>query len=318
MTTKQLVIDGDPGLGDAVAMALALFDPRVEVLGLTATAGVVSGAQANRNVHLLVNHLDLTRNPRLGWCSDDLPPCEAVTPNLPLHYLHGPCGMGEHSQETSLPHHRVEAAKVIVELVKANPHKVTVLTLGPMTNVALACELLPDFPQMVKSVMSLAGVWQGYGDVTASSELNTYVDPESLKRIIHKQVPLTLVPIDIASQLQLTFNDLERLPLQDKLPLPTFLSKLLPYGLRSCRHHLGQEGLSIPEVVAMIAVSRPEFFTSHAVHMDVETRGELTRGMIVFDRRPNPSTTPRNHVIQKMERDKVLEYFHRIIGNSVR
>jgi inosine-uridine nucleoside N-ribohydrolase len=318
MSVHKIIIDADPGIGDAIAISLSMFDPRLEVLAVTATAGAVAGKQANRNIQLLLNYLDLPKVPRVGYCVDDLPRCLAPDENYPLDLLNGPAGLGEFELDFSLPHHRLDSGKVIAETVKAHPGEVTVITLGPFTNLAMAAEYLPDFASQVKSVVCLAGIWEGAGEITAVAEQNIYHDPESAKRVLQKKIPLVLLPVDLARQVQCSFSDLENLPLSDRLPFPSLLSKLLPFGQRMARHHLGREGFSLQEVAALAVVSRPELFTRQTVTLDIETRGELTRGMTIFDRRIQQQNSSNIEVIKSLNKDEILAYFTRIVCNSVR
>src|SRR5579863_7203792 len=139
---RKLIIDLDPGIGDAVAAALAMVDPDFDVLALTATAGIVPGSIATRNLHAIVAQVDPPKWPRIG-SAPVAPALERSTfhsvrneNKATLAALSGPAGLGDMELFVPELHHRHEAWKVLVDTVKANPHEVTLLTLGPLTNVA--------------------------------------------------------------------------------------------------------------------------------------------------------------------------------------
>ena len=115
----KLIIDTDSGIVDSLAMLVALVDPTVEVLGVTATAGTVSGLQATRNLHYLVGLADPIRHPRIGQSDVADCPGDHTPPGLPTHYtLNGPCGLGEVQPQVPDLHNRRQSAKLIVDLVR--------------------------------------------------------------------------------------------------------------------------------------------------------------------------------------------------------
>src|SRR5688500_12591123 len=144
MPTK-LVIDADPGIGDAFAIAIALLDPEVDVVALTATAGQVSGAQASHNIHAILALLDPDRRPRIGDCERPVPALPEDGREFSPLLLNGPGGLGDCSPPVATLHHRHEAVKLMAELVRSEPNEITLLTLGPLTNVELAVDMHAEF-----------------------------------------------------------------------------------------------------------------------------------------------------------------------------
>ncbi|HEY2251839.1 MAG TPA: nucleoside hydrolase, partial [Planctomycetaceae bacterium] len=135
---RKLIIDLDPGIGDAVAAVLAMLDPEIDLLALTATAGIVSGEMATRNLHGIVASVDPPKWPRIG----SAPPTTGLqrsADNPALAALNGKTGMGDLEIFAPEPHHRHESSKVLLDMVRSHPQEVTLLTLGPLTNVAAAC-----------------------------------------------------------------------------------------------------------------------------------------------------------------------------------
>ena len=140
---RKVILDVDPGVDDAVALCLALFDPRLEVVAITATGGNVSPEQATRNVEAIVEQLDPPRWPRIGAASNDI--------SLPVdaRHIHGSDGLGDAAFNVAELHHRHPADHVICNAVRAAPSDVTIVALGPLTNIAAALQRDPDLATIV-------------------------------------------------------------------------------------------------------------------------------------------------------------------------
>ncbi len=282
MLTKKILFDVDPGIDDAVALSLALFDPQLEVVAVTAVAGNVQPEQATRNVQAIIEQLDPPRWPRIGEASD--PDLGLPSRNIQLH---GPDGLGNANFQVSELQHRHAAEKVIHEEVRAAPGEITIVALGPLTNVARAFARDPALPEIVGQIVMMGGTLDGVGNVTPAADFNIYCDPESARAVFRSAAAtMTLVPIDITRQVTFGYDLLENLP-DGNSRVGRFLSKILPHLFRSYRQELGYESICLNDAVALIAALHPELFEIELVAGDVELSGELTRGATVFDRRRN-------------------------------
>jgi inosine-uridine nucleoside N-ribohydrolase len=116
------------------------------------------------------------------------------------------------------------------------------------------------------------------------ADFNIYCDPLSARRVLKSAATKTLVPLDVSGELAFTFDFLEQLP-AETTRAGKFLRQILPFAYRAQRQMLGQEHINLHDVAAIVAVTNPELFETEALAGDVETEGELTNGMIVFDRR---------------------------------
>ncbi|REK15948.1 MAG: nucleoside hydrolase [Planctomycetota bacterium] len=278
--TKKLLLDVDPGIDDAVALCLALFDPQIEVVAVTAVGGNVPPEQATRNVQAVVEQLDPPRRPRIG---------EASEPDMGLPrrnvQLHGPDGLGNSNFEVSQLQHRHPSDKVIYEEVRAAPGEVTIVALGPLTNVARALARDPALGEMVSQIVIMGGTLAGVGNVTPAADFNIYCDPESARAVFRSSAATkTLVPIDVSCQVTFGYDLLEKLP-REHHRVGRFLRGILPYLFRSYRQELGYESICLNDAVALLAALHPELFEVDLAAVDVELSGELTRGATVFDRR---------------------------------
>lgn len=277
---RKVIIDCDPGIDDALALTLALFDPRLEVVAITAVAGNVPAERATLNVQAIVERLDPPRYPRLGaaTAADDVPYTDG-------RHLHGPDGLGGVGLAVSKLARQHPAEKLICDEVRAAPGDITIVCLGPLTNVARALVREPDLAEQISRIVIRGGSVKGIGDVTPCAEANIYADPVSAKAVFKSPITKTLIPLDVTDQVVWSLDLLEKLPAEFSRA-GKLLRATLPYLFRSHRQHLGLESIRLPDVIGLCAVIHPELFHTEELSADVETTGEITTGMTIFDRRP--------------------------------
>src|SRR5262245_35155837 len=275
---RKVIIDADPGIDDAVAIALAVFDPALEVVAVTATGGNVFPSQATRNVQTIIEHLDPPRWPRIGAAAEDNP--------LPAdgRLLHGNNGLGNVDFPFAGLANLHPAEKVLCDEVRAAPEEITVLCLGPLTNVARAMQRDPEFVTQVGRLVISGGAIAAAGRLSPVADFNIYCDPMSARRVLKSPATKTLVPLDVSGELTFMFDFLHQLP-PETTRVGKFLRQILPFAFRSQRQVLGQEHINLHDLTALVAVTNPELFETEMLAGDVETEGELTSGMVVFDRR---------------------------------
>ncbi len=312
---QKVMIDCDPGVSDALAITLALSDPELEVVALTAVGGRVTAAQAGRNLMTLLEAVDPPRFPRLGVA--DFPDVEFERARFGERYgedadfdrrLQGESGFGDWPVGDAELHHPRAAAKLMVDITREHPGQVTLITLGPLTNVALAMELDPEFPARLGGLVSFAGTWDGPGDVAPAAEFNICFNPVAARHALRCPTTKTLLPLNVARKAVLTFDRVQQLPVDDVCSCGRLLRSLLGFALRVQHEQLGMEGMWLHDLAAVAAVSHPELFTSQNLGVDIETEGHLTRGCTVFDRRPRPRWRPNIDVLTDMDSRGVLDY----------
>jgi inosine-uridine nucleoside N-ribohydrolase len=315
---QKLIIDADPGIGDAVAIAVALHDPNLDVLAVTATAGRVSGEQATHNIQGIMYALDPPKQPRVGTSSGPrcAPEVEFEASVVSTDDLQGPGGLGECDFRAAELHRSHESAKLMIELVRTYPSEITLLTLGPLTNVEIAAERAPDFLSGLNGLVCLGGAVGVGGDVTPAAEFNIYADPEAARLVLCSAATKTLIPLDASAQVTLTFENYTRLQERNDTPLTRLMDEMLPFAFRAQHEFLGREGVQLDELVALAAVSRPRLCETRSLSVDVETRGELTRGMTVFDRRGIPRWQANIDAALDVDAQGVLDYLSSIVAGS--
>lgn len=315
---QKLVIDADPGIGDAVAIALALLDPGIELLAVTATAGCVTGRQATRNIQAVLGLLDPPKLPRLGACDDRIATAELTFAGADIRWdrINGPKGLGEWEPQVADLYDPIESSKLLVDLVKEHPNEITLLTLGPLTNVELAADKSRAFLSGLKELVCLGGSVEAGGDVTAAAEFNMYVNPIAARTVLRSRVTKTLVPLDVCRKITITVSQYERFMAGLSGPAKDLFERLLPYAFRASHEVFGIEGVALNEVVALAAAARPDLFGRTAMAVNVETTGELTRGMTVFDRRGQRQWQANIDVLRTADAQGVLDHAMKVVTGT--
>jgi inosine-uridine nucleoside N-ribohydrolase len=277
--TRKIIIDCDPGIDDAVAICMALFDPRLEVLAITATPGTVDATRATANVTAIISELDPPRYPRIGKAT----PAEHA-PVADDSLLHGSDGLGGCHFAASARQHQPASEKVISELLHQHPNEITLVCLGPLTNLAKLCRRDPSALELINTVIISGGSVNHPGNATSVAERNMYFDPRSANEVFTSATTRLLVPLDVTERVLFGVELLEKLP--DKFTRAgSLLHKFMPYAFRTAHQRLGRELIPLYDPTTLIALLEPELFSWKGMAGRVETRGELTSGMTVFDRR---------------------------------
>jgi inosine-uridine nucleoside N-ribohydrolase len=303
---RKLIIVTDPGIDGAFAVALALHDPELDLIGLAATAGNVSAEQATRNVHILIEHLDPPRWPRLGAA-------------LPLEFdidavkLHGSGGLGGVDFPCAQLHHPHPSDKLISDLVHLHPNEVAVVLMGPVSTFARVLDRDADVATMVERLIIVGGSWHEPGDASAVAEFHFFCDPPAARQVLRCGAPITLLPLDVTRKLLFAPTELLAPP-DSESPTTRFLQQIVPQGIAGAASLYGVEGFYLQDVLGLIPLVMPEALTTRSVAADVELRGELTRGMSVFDVRWSSTAKPNVELATSVDVQAVRQYIQRTLG----
>ncbi|MFM8272953.1 MAG: nucleoside hydrolase [Gemmata sp.] len=306
---RKVVLVADPGIDTAFAVALALNDPNLEVVGLLPTAGNVPAEQATANVHTLIDVLDPPKWPRLGAA-------------LPVRYdadgapLHGPGGLGGVSFPSATRHTLHLADKILCELAHEHPRQLTVINLGPLTTLAAALDRDPTLPAVIDRTVIVGGAWREPGNAGPVAEFHIHLDPDAAKRVFAAELNPLLIPLDSTRKLIFSPRDLLELPNPDSRTCQ-FLRKIVPFGIRASSNLYGIEGFHLKDVLGVAAVAIAGCVSSEPHYLDVETRGDLTRGMTVIDARPGRPAAANARVATGVAVDEVRTYIERTLKGSL-
>jgi purine nucleosidase len=310
---RKIILDVDPGVDDALALCWALFNPGLDVVAVTAVGGNCSPAQSTRNVQMILEALDAPRLPRVGAASDP-------EPNMPGppeggRGLYGADGPGGVELPFAGRQHLLPSEKVICDQVRAAPDAVTIVALGPLTNIARAFQRDPELPSLVGRVVIAGGTVNGPGNITPAAEFNMFCDPPAARTVFRSASTKTLIPLDVTNRITLSFDLYHQLP-DETTRVGGFLRRILPAAFRGYRQRFGVEGIHVHATIALMAVAYPELFTTQEMAGDVETAGDLTTGMTVFDRRRIPAWQHNMEVAVDCQKDKVVEKIVRGLNRS--
>jgi inosine-uridine nucleoside N-ribohydrolase len=274
---RKVIIDTDPGTDDAMAILLALNSPELDVQALTVVPGNVTAKQGLENALKLVSLAGRCDIPVAGGAQHPL-----FQKLITAEFWHGQNGLAN----IELPASKCKAdprfaPDLIIEMVHAHPHEITLVPVGPETNIALAVEKDPSIVPLVKDVVIMGGGITG-GNVNASAEANIYNDPEAAQIVFQAGWPVTMAGLDVGNKTLFTRKHLDQLS-QTHGPMNDFAVGIMRY-LINLSEKYGFSGSPMYDPLAVGVVIDPTLVTTAAMHVDVETRGEFTRGETVGNR----------------------------------
>ena len=280
---RRVIIDTDPGIDDAIAILLALRSPELHIEALTVVAGNVTVDRGSQNALKLLSFAGRTNIPVSKGAAHPLRKSLRTAT-----YWHGPNGIGG----IDLPNptqtlDRRRAPDLMIELAHAHPHDLTVLAIGPLTNVALALQKAPSLKRELSEIIVMGGSTVE-GNETAAAEFNFYVDPDAAQIVFESGVPITMVGLNATRQTLLTRKHIERLEASNNC-LGRIVAKLGAYYLKTA----DEFPLHDPLVVALSIDKRLARQTS-PMRIEIDTRDGLTNGASVY----NASLT-RPHVVRE-------------------
>ncbi len=310
---EKVIIDTDPGVDDAIAVIFAFHSSELEILGFTTIFGNVETELATLNTLRLVE-----------MSGKNIPVAEgAVKPVYmkklpPPDFVHGKDGFGN----VNLPPPKgapidQSAAEFIVDTVKAHPGEVTLVVLGPMTNIALALALEPDLPSYVKAVVPMGGVLEVMGNVSPVASANILGDPHAADIVLGTDWNVTLVPGDTTRQVRITDAFLERIR-QSGGPDGRFLYDISLFYRDYYRTVGATDGFYAHDPTAMAFVVDPSLFRTEARAVRVVTDGMAIGEVIAAAERhysqPGPwYDLPKANVTMEVDGQGVLDLLEKTI-----
>ncbi|EOC1343812.1 ribonucleoside hydrolase RihC [Cronobacter dublinensis] len=271
MKQTPIILDTDPGIDDAVAIAAALFSPEIDLQLITTVAGNVSVERTTRNALQLLHF----------WQADVPVAQGAATPlTRPLRdaaSIHGESGMDgydfpAHDRQTL----NVPAFQAMYERLMASPEPLTLVTIGPLTNIALLLTHYPACTAKINRLVMMGGS-AGRGNFTPNAEFNIAIDPEAAARVFESGIEIVMCGLDVTHQAVLTPDYLAALPALNRT------GQLLHALFSHYRAGSMTTGLRMHDLCAIAWLLRPELFTLKRCFVAVETRGDYTAGTTVVD-----------------------------------
>ncbi len=273
----KLIIDTDPGHDDALAILMTLLSDQFDVLAITTVAGNATIKKVTRNAQAI---LDLIGSHAPVFSGIDKP----LKRKLVTAVVHGESGLA--GFDTTNTDYKVtkNAPEKIVELVKANPGEVTILALGPLSNIARAIQLDSQFSSKVKQLVIMGGAIDVPGNKNRVAEFNFFVDPEAANLVFKSKIPKVLVPLDACNEIVLQVEDFQKVENDN---LKSILIPMMEHFIAGLTSDEGTTGILVYDALAAYYLLNPNAFTLKSMNVVIETQGQHTFGMSVAEKRPH-------------------------------
>lgn len=296
---RKMIIDTDTASDDAVALMMALVDPEIDVVAITIVAGNVSAEQGSVNARYTVE-----------LCGKETPVYMGAKKPLlrEVHraeFFHGEDGMGNmHYPLPKRPEAKGRAVDALIENIKANPG-IILVTLGPLTNVALAVSKAPEIVDNVSRCIVMGGAACTVGNITPAAEYNIWCDPEAARMVFRSGLPVEMVGWELCrGAANLDEEEMRYYKEEINTGLSNFVIDCNASALNVNRDWLGDPGIGLPDPVAMAVALDPEIASKKGKHfVEVECEGTFTRGMTVVDELGVTSSDDANVDMWKAFRD---------------
>jgi purine nucleosidase len=276
--TRKVIIDTDPGTDDAMALFLALSSPELDVRAITVVPGNVTAQQGLENALKLVSLAGRCDVPVAGGAQHPL-----FQKLVTAEFWHGRNGLGNVELPATKCHADTRfAPDLIIQTVHAAPNEITLVPIGPLTNIALAVLKDSSIVPLVKRVVLMGGSISG-GNVNAVAEANIFGDPEAAQIVFQAGWPVTMVGLDVANVTLFTRKHLDELA-QTHGPVNDAAVAILRFMVE-LSERFDFPGTPMYDPLAVGAAIDPSIVKTQAMHVEVETRGEFTRGETVANRR---------------------------------
>jgi purine nucleosidase len=304
MELKRIVIDTDPGIDDSLAILLAVASPEVKLEGITVVHGNCSAEQGTINALSVLELAQASHIPVIMGC--ELP---LVQPSLLAPETHGGQGLGYATlpapKSSPMPG---RGCDFLIDTILSNPGEITLVAIGPLTNVALAIRQEPRIVRNVREIFIMGGALRHEGNTTPLAEFNTFVDPHAAHIVYHSGMPITLAPLDVTYQVVLSQQDVGRLA-----PLPSGIPKFIADSTRFYMefHDAYQkiEGCVINDPLALALTFIPELCNYEEQFVDVDLSGGVSMGNTFADFYRMTGRAPNMKVALRVRPREFMEIF---------
>lgn len=310
MTQRTLILDTDPGIDDAFAMAMLAGLPALDLLAVTTVFGNADVETTTRNAANLCRQLGLDVPLYRGAAT---PLVRPRGPGAP--HVHGHHGLGDIISPAipAFPHGSPDAAEIIASLVRAHPRRVTLLAIGPLTNLALALRLDPTIADLVEEVVVMGGAFGTdgrWGNVTPTAEANIHNDPHAAAIVLSAPWRVTLVGLDVTARCILSTaraTDLRRAG-----GMGALLWDLSRFYAAAYARYDGVDGCCLHDVAALALLASPDLFTYRSGRVAVTVDGpEAGRTRLI------PDPMGRHRVCMEVDADRLVNLFLSAVTTAV-
>jgi purine nucleosidase len=302
----NVLIDCDPGIDDALALLLASASPELTLQAVTTVAGntdVQTGADNALAVLTLAGACDI---PVAAGCASPL-----IKPLITAPETHGPTGMGHASlpQNTRRPQSR-HAVDLIIENAERGAGELTLIAIGPLTNIALALRKAPHIAQAFSRVIIMGGAIRHQGNVTMGAEYNCWVDPHAAHIVFHSGMPITLVPLDVTYRCLFTSTHAEVLARMPS-PITRFIADATRFYIDFHRSEQNVDGCAINDALAVALCLAPDLVKTEKLFVDIDLSDGISHATTFADFWNTTKRAPNMHVALDVD---VPRFFDLLLG----
>lgn len=301
---RRVVLDTDPGIDDALAILLALASPEIDLAALTVVHGNCPLPDALANALAVLQLGGAPRLPVAAGCDRPL-----LRPAVTALETHGGRGLGyarlPPGPAAPVAEHAVD---LLIREIMAAPGEVTLVAVGPLTNVALALRKEPRIAQAVRDCIFMGGALRADGNTTPLAEFNVYADPHAAQIVLGSGMPITVMPWDITKDVRLARAEVDRLRERGG-PIPAFIAEATRFYIEFHLEHFGWAGCSINDPAALALVWWPELAQTRTLHVAVETGSELTMGKTVGDFLGKTGQPPNVRLVEAFDGETFVQRF---------
>ena len=297
MNARPLIVDCDPGQDDAVALLLAMASPDAfDLLGITAVAGNVPLDRTESNARRIRDLAGRPEVPVHAGCARPM-----VREPASAEFIHGESGIdGADLPEPRRPAAPQHGVDFLVDTLRAAPAPVTLATLGPLTNVAMAIVKCPEILGNVREIVAMGGAI-GLGNVTPAAEFNVYADPHAAHVVFEAGAALTMIGLDVTHQAIATPARIEAIRALDTAPAAAVCGMLEAYGAKNVAAYDHGAPLHDPCVIAYLLA--PGLFDGREMRVDIELNQGHAFGRTVCDRYNRRGLPANARVLEQIDAD---------------
>ncbi len=303
MNRKPIVIiDTDPGHDDALAIMLLIRSDKADVRAITTVAGNVDVQRTTNNARFI---LDLIGSKIPIFSGSDKP----LKKKLINANVHGVSGLAGANVTKTEPLNGL-AVDSMIQIIRTNPGKVTIVAIGPETNIAKAFLKDPELPKLIKQIVIMGGAIEVPGNKSRVAEFNLFVDPDAAKIVFDAPVKKVMVPLDVCNEMPLFMEDFQKIKGKLRAPILSMMKQFIK-GIAKFENF---KGALVYDALATYFLINPKAYTLKKMDIRIETKGDVTSGMTVAEKRTYGLKNLNVDVVTKIDREMFVKDFLRIMS----
>lgn len=307
---RKIWIDCDPGIDDAVAIAVAVAHrEELDILGISAVAGNQTIERTTDNALKLTSFLGAADIPVVSGSS-----CPLTRPIVPAPAIHGTTGLGdcrlpETEKKTASEHGIAYMAETLMALPEGE--KAALVPIGPLTNIALLFRVFPEVKERIEEICLMGGAAVG-GNVTATGEFNIWQDPEAAHIVFTSGLPIIMCGLDVTEHCGFSKADVKQM-MESESPVMRAYGEMEDFYFHSPIYN-GREVAAVHDAVTITYLLHPEWFEGRKMHVEIDCSEGLNRGMTVCDQRRAPGEDDKVLVLLNADTGRVHDFWMEALG----